>query len=240
MGTGPAGGTRHGQTGKSKRLESSLLIKSTNHRILIDVTQNFIEQCKKIDRIDAIFITHAHLDAIGGIKDLTFWQEKHGIKKIPLYSLPKTIEKIKKHFPKTNLQFVPVTNLKIYEMFGIKIRAFPVRHSMTQGFPTLGFYFEKDKKSFAYASDTCGWSKKSQALMQRADILIIDGAMWHKKMPSHLDLPEILPTLCTWPNKKIIFTQIGNTAPDFEIIFDEIRKMCNKAEPAYDGMVSVI
>lgn len=65
LGTGPNKGIK--AKGKSNRFESSILLESEKLRILVDVTTFFQKQAKWIKKIDAILITHAHKDAIGGM-----------------------------------------------------------------------------------------------------------------------------------------------------------------------------
>lgn len=208
LGTGPAGGTKRGQSGRSKRLESSALIKTGTHTILIDVTSHFALQSKHIDSIDAILITHGHLDAIGGIGQLRDWQRRQHKTNIPLYTFSETIEIIKKRFPTDHLDFHPLIPYQPLSLFHFTITPLPVTHSLQAGFPTLGFSFAENGESLlAYASDTSGWNKKTEEFLKLAQTLIIDGAMWHMRMPAHLEIPKILPILCTWSNKRIIFTQ---------------------------------
>lgn len=232
LGTGPAGGNL--RKGRERRLESSALIKTAAGNLLIDVTQHFEKQSKYINKINAICITHGHLDAIGGIKYLP-------LAKNPLYTLPQTIAIIKKHFPGNNISFNPVTPYQTYKIIDMQMTPFLVEHSLQKGFPTLGFHFVfPNNTSLVYVSDVARWNKKAYALMEKAETLVIDGAMWNAKMPSHLDIKVILPILCKWKNKQVIFTQIGKTAPNQNILKREIKKMCPKALPAYDGMAIII
>lgn len=235
LGTGPTGGVQN--KGKSKRLESSALIKTPLVNVLVDVTRNFKQQSRLLpDTLDAVLITHAHLDAIGGIKDFLKWQIKKG-GVVPIISLPETIAKIKAKFKASELldlhQIQAFKKLQLGDLIVIPIL---VKHSIQRGFPTLGFHFSVGDKKLVYVSDTSGWNKKAERLMKNADVLVIDGAMWGKKIASHLTIQQILPTLCKWPVKKIIFTQIGHTAPRHQILQKEIQKICPKVLPAYDGM----
>jgi len=235
LGTGPAGGTKT-QIGKSKRLESSVLITASEGKLLIDVTQFFLEQRKYIPSFKAILITHAHYDAIGGIGELI---KEFPNQVIPIYCLIKVQEKIERKFPevKNHVEFISIFPYKKINLCGLSLTPIPVRHSLQKGYPTLGFFFKTDKNTtFFYGSDVASWTKKAEKFMRRSDQLIIDGAMWNVKMPAHLNIPEILPTLCAWENKKIIFTQIGNTAPEYEKLKGKIEKICSKAVGAYDGM----
>ncbi|MBI4155526.1 hypothetical protein HY498_05585 [Candidatus Woesearchaeota archaeon] len=229
LGTGPVGGIKG--KGRSKRLESSILIDG----VLVDVTNHFKKQIKGINNIKAILITHAHKDAIGGMNQLRGWQKKVCADRIRLYSLKETIKKIKNEFKSiNNLEFINVKPYKDFKIDNLKVIAFKIKHSIQKGFPTLGFYFPDLK--LVYASDVGELNKDLEKYSKKSKILIIDGAMWEKKLIAHLDIKEVLPKICNWNVKKIIFTQIGKTAPKYESLRKEIKKICSKALPAYDGM----
>ena len=57
---------------KNRRTRSSLLIQTENQNILIDTSPDIREQLlrARIDRIDAVFYTHAHADHINGLHEL--------------------------------------------------------------------------------------------------------------------------------------------------------------------------
>lgn len=237
LGTGPTGGVQ--DRGKSKRLESSVLIKTPLVYILIDVTRDFSKQMRLLPKtLDAVLITHGHQDALGGLDRFILWQIKKG-GVVPIISLPETLNKIRKKH-KSNLDLLDLHQIKPYQKLQLGdliITPFPVDHSIQPGFPTLGFHFSLNGKKLVYVSDVASWDGEAEKLMKDADILVIDGAMWGKRMVAHLDIKEILPKICKWPVKKIIFTQIGHTVPKYEILKKEIKKICGKALPAYDGMM---
>jgi len=212
LGTGPITGVQ--KRGKSNRTETSTLVKTDNGNILIDVSGDFNQQLKFIDRIDVILITHGHQDAIGGIAQLRKFI-KHPIS---VYTLPKTIKIIQKKFKQLeHLKFYLLPSLKPFRILDIKIIPFEVKHSIQPGFPTLGFkFYFPNKYILTYISDTGGWDNKVQNLISGSDLLILDGAMWGKKLVSHLDIKEILSKVKNWGVGRVIFTQIGNTAPEYK------------------------
>lgn len=235
LGTGPARGIR--SKGKSARLESSVLVETAKASILIDVTTFFVRQLKWIKKIDAILITHAHKDAIGGIGQLVSWMRRQEQGPIPLFSHSLTIKKILKRFQKTSpLLLKVIKNSQSFKIGQAVVTPFFVKHSIQSGFPTSGYHLSLKGKRVAYVSDVASWDRQAERFMKDADILIIDGAMWGKRMIAHLDIKKILPKICRWPVKRIIFTQIGHTAPKHEILQREIKKICKKALPAFDGM----
>lgn len=235
LGTGPVGGIK--REGKSARFESSIILKGGSTNILVDVTNFFSQQVKLVDKVDSILITHAHKDAIGGINQLVSWLGRKSTKRIPLFSHSQTLKKIGEHLPKTtSLILTAIKSGHKFKIDPVTVTPFMIRHSIQPGFPTLGFQLSLNGKKLVYVSDTGSWDEKAERLMKNADILVIDGAMWAKLMIAHLDIKEILPKICKWPVKKIIFTQIGHTVPKHEILQKGIKKICPKAFPAYDGM----
>ena len=236
LGTGPVGGVSG--KGRTKRLETSALIKTSKGNILVDVSEDFSEQSKLINRIDAVLITHGHRDAIGGISQLRSQKLKIIGQNLPLCTLPKTIQIIKKKFKQIEfLDFYSLKSFRSFKLFNIKIIPFEVRHSIQKGFPTLGFkFYFSDGYKLTYISDTGGWDNRVQNLIFGSDLLVLDGAMWDKKLISHLDIKEITPKAKKWEIKKLIFTQIGKTAPPYEILKKELRKIWPYALPACDGL----
>lgn len=207
LGTGAAGGTPG--VGKSKRFESSVLIKSWSN-ILIDVTRDFTKQTKPIDRLDAILITHGHKDACGGLSLLK--------EPIPIYAHKNVADGAK------------------FKLGSFRISALEVPHAKDPRFPTFAWKL-KDRKTIVYASDIARITEKFKKFCQGADVLIIDGAMWKRKIFTHITISEVLPKICKWEVGKIILTQIGKSAPPHEKFGEEIKKICKRAIPAYDGLV---
>lgn len=233
LGTGASGGTPGG--GKSQRQESSILIQDEVN-ILIDVTRNFTEQSKWIEKIDAILITHAHMDACGGISQLRKWCIGKKLKLIPVYAHPKTLAVIANKFKVLkHCLFIPVSSNQTFKLNTYKISSLEVPHSKDPWFPTFAWKL-KGAKTIIYASDIAELTPAFKEFSRDADFLIIDGATWKRKIYSHLRVDKDLSKLCSWKTEQIILTQIGKSALPHRQFQKEVAKICPKAIPAYDGL----
>lgn len=240
LGTGPAFGVSG--RGKDRRRESSALLSFGGKNILIDVSRDFGKQIAGIEKIAAVLLTHAHRDASGGMAQLATWWQARYWDKLPIYALPETLGVVRRRFKRLDFaQLVPFSNQQDLKVAGLTVVPFRVRHSLTAGFPTVGFSFHLDGKNIlTYVSDVGRWNLPAQRLMSKAKCLVIDGAMWDKKMAAHQAILKVLPRICVWGNERIIFTQVGKTVPRFAEANRVVKKQCSKAELAYDGMEVVL
>ena len=240
LGTGPSGGVPG--KGRSRRKESSALLQYKGKTILIDITSFFNEQRRLLSTVpDAILITHGHRDATSGIAQLGRWLRGKNIDTpIPLYTHRETIARIKEKYKRLDfLSFHPLVPFRKTKLIGdIKVLPLSVFHALREKrYPTFGYkFFLPSGKKLVYISDTSGWSKKVQKEIKGVDIIILDGAMWGRPMFSHLDMKLITPEAKDWKVGRLIFTQIGKTAPPHEKLKSELKNLWPRAEPAFDGM----
>src|SRR5512146_2439474 len=92
LGTGPAMG-RPGQ-GRSRRMESSLLVRSDDTAILIDATRDLAEQARLVKQVDLVLITHSHRDASGGVYQL----DRRLPAPVPLLSSRATVRRLQDRY----------------------------------------------------------------------------------------------------------------------------------------------
>lgn len=238
LGTGASGGTPG--KGKSHRLESSVVISLPRGNILIDLTRDFNRQIKSVAAITSILISHGHRDAIGGTAQLFYWWQEKSVLRTPisLYAHAQTINTIQKRFKNLrHLKFNKIRLNKTLNLLGAQVSFLKVPHALrSRQFPTLAFKLKKDKTSLVYASDIARLTKEFENFCQRTDLLVIDGATWSKKIFSHLRIKDSLPRFCSWKVKKILLTQIGRDVLPHEKLEREIRQMCPKVQPAFDGL----
>lgn len=93
------------------------------------------------------------------------------------------------------------------------------------------------RRSIVYASDLARLTPELERFASGASILVIDGAMWRRRLFTHLTIDDALPSLCRWKVGRILVTQIGRSAPPHATLTREMHARCPRARPAWDGMV---
>ena len=83
---------------KHRRTRTSILLRWNGRTVLIDIGPDFREQClrENILDIDAVLITHAHSDHIGGLPDIRSYTRHH---RVPIFGSRESMERIRTMFP---------------------------------------------------------------------------------------------------------------------------------------------
>jgi phosphoribosyl 1,2-cyclic phosphate phosphodiesterase len=236
LGTGAAGGTPG--SGRSRRRESSLLIESDSGTVLVDATSQLEEQIVGVRTIDAVVLTHAHRDAAGGLSALARWCRRHAQRPVRLLASPQAIAVIERRARRpAPLRPSAVEPGRPRRVAGLALSAVEVPHARDPRYRTYAWRVSNGRSTLVYASDVAAVEAPLARLTRRAELLVIDGAMWRKTLFSHLTIDRELPALCGWPVDRILLTQIGRTAPPHEQLECAVHALCPKAAPAWDGMI---
>ena len=234
LGTGAAGGTPG--AGRSRRRESSLLVESGRARLLVDATTQLGEQIKAVTSLDAVVLTHAHRDAAGGLPLLDRWCNEHHRGPVRLLASPQAIALIEARGGLLSLRLSSVEPGRSRRVAGLAVRATEVPHARDARYRTYAWRVSDGGAALVYASDVAAVEPPLARLTRGAQLLVIDGAMWRRRLFSHLTIDRELPALCRWPVERILLTQIGRTAPPHEQFARAVAELCPKAAPAFDGM----
>jgi phosphoribosyl 1,2-cyclic phosphodiesterase len=236
LGTGASGGTPG--HGRSRRLESSVLI-SDGATVLIDVTRDFAVQGERLTRIDAVALTHAHQDAIGGLPALRrWWLTNHAPEPIDVFLSEATANIVQTRYRRREHCCLRVTAPGDLRRAGpFALSALTVPHAKDPRFPTYAWRVSASGRSIVYASDVARLTPELERFSAGASALVLDGAMWHRRLFSHLTIDEALPIACSWPVGSIILTQIGRSAPPHAQLQREVAVLCPKARAAHDRFV---
>jgi phosphoribosyl 1,2-cyclic phosphodiesterase len=233
LGTGASGGTPG--TGRSRRLESSLLVEAAT-TVLFDVTRDFYEQSRRLRRLDAVLITHAHRDAAGGIPALARWLGDRA--PVRVLAAPETIAMLqRRHRRLGHCHFVPTPPGRRRQIGPWSVRALEVPHADDPDYPTYAWRLRGVAGTLVYASDVARLTAGLRRFVTGADVLVVDGATWRRTIFSHLRIDRDLPSMCTWDVERIRLSQIGRSPPRHEDLSRVVRVLCGRARPAYDGLV---
>ncbi|MFI5389720.1 MAG: MBL fold metallo-hydrolase [Bacteriovoracales bacterium] len=229
---------------KNKRTRTSILIQTQNgHSILIDTTPDLRTQLlnNKIEKIDAVVITHEHADHLHGIDDLRPLNFGPNGKIIPVYTFDECAKEIRKKFDyifkekdplagsKPMIDLLEVKNTGSTDILGEKFYFYLFPHGP---FTSLGFRYEK----FAYLIDLSEVPENIMAELSREqiEILIID-CVQKRPHKTHLNLEKCFSII-----KKINPKICGLIHMNHELEHQWLEKECKKhftnpVFPVFDG-----
>ncbi|KQX42662.1 phosphoribosyl 1,2-cyclic phosphodiesterase [Devosia sp. Root436] len=231
---------------RNRRLRCSLLLEGFSEgsdeptRILIDTGCDLREQllAAKVDRVEAVFYTHAHADHIHGIDDLRVLA-LHNRRRVDVYADAPTGARLREAFgycfvSPPGSDYPPILNAHeiapgdVLDIDGpggtISMSAFEQTHG---NIVSLGFR----TGNFAYSCDLSGLPEASLAAVSGLDLWLID-ALRPTPHPSHLSLPETLEWIARMAPKQAVLT---NMHIDLDYIRTDAATPDN-VTPAFDGM----
>lgn len=220
------------------RLRPSLLLSRNGQNVVIDTTPDFRQQAlrARIDRLDAVLLTHAHADHIMGFDDIRPYNIRQQ-SALPVYSNEGTFRIVRRAFAyifdgKPKVSSVPsVTLLEAEEPFallGIPFIPIPLLHGDLE---VLGFRFGRA----AYLTDFSSVPESSMALLQNLDELILD-ALRDIPHPMHQTVDQALALIDKLKPRRAWFTHIAHDLPHAETN-ERLRKLgYSNVQMAYDGL----
>lgn len=219
---------------KNKRTRASILIANDERNILIDTSTDLRFQALtfNIDRIDAVFFTHAHADHVHGIDELRSFNLIQG-GAIPCFGSLDTMEAIKDKFgyifngPGRN-DWTPRLSMNIvkggFDLYGLTILPVSIYH----GDNTILGYRMND---VAYLTDCSGIPDHSMNLLQNISVLILD-ATRYQPHAKHYGLNQAIEVIEELKPQRAILTHLSH-AFEHDKVNNELPP---KIELAYDGM----
>ena len=220
---------------RDKRLRTSILIEHNGTTILVDTSADFRQQALRanIRKIDAVLITHCHVDHVFGLDDIRPLNFRYGA--MPIFAneiawidLRRIFQYIFKptHFGGGLPQLIPHTvyNHAAFCIGDIEITPLEVIHGKL---PVIAYRFN----NFAYATDLNFISDETIAGLQGLDVLVLD-CVRLKPHSTHLGLNEALEYAKRINARKTYLTHLNH-----DVMFGRDSKLLpDNVEFAYDGL----
>src|SRR5271154_801541 len=220
------------------RLRPSLLLSRNGQNVVIDTTPDFRQQALRVrlDRLDAILLTHSHADHILGFDDIRPYNIRQRTA-LPVYGNEETFNVIRRAFSYVfddtpTLSTVPSVKLQLvngpFELLGIPFVPIPLVHGPLE---VLGFRFGRA----AYLTDFSELPASSRALLTGLDDLILD-ALRDIPHPMHQTVAQALALIEQLRPRRAWFTHIAHDLPHADTN-ERLRKMgLPHVQLAYDGL----
>lgn len=220
-----------------KRLRVSILIEHAGKKILVDTSIDFRQQAlrAKIGYLDAVLITHCHVDHVFGLDDIRPLNFRYGA--MPIYADEiawKDLRRIYQYiFKPTHIggglpQLIPHTISKNSPFcFGEDLLVTPLE--VIHGkLPVIAYRFN----NFAYATDLNYISEESMQGLMDLDVLVLD-CVRLRPHSTHLGLQEALEYIEKLKPKRAFLTHLNH-----DILHERDSKLLpDNVHFAYDELI---
>ena len=191
----------------SKKLRSSILVETNNHKIIIDCGPDFRQQLLKnrlrLNQISGIILTHLHWDHSIGLVELSGGKSFN----MPIMAHQNILKTLKKsEFFGFLFKFGFAKSKK--DLTGIKIAFIEVTHDLN--FITFAIKLSVNGKSILFCSDILKFNEKLKNAMKKCKLVIFDGTFLNTSKHFHICIRESAPILKRL-NNNVMFTHINHS-----------------------------
>jgi phosphoribosyl 1,2-cyclic phosphate phosphodiesterase len=220
---------------RDRRSRASIVVRSRGRTLLVDASPELRLQAldAELAQADALLLTHAHADHIGGLDDVRIFSERRG-GPFPVYGPATALTELRRRFdyvfrrtqagggkPRLQLHAVARTFLAA----GMRVTPIPVWHRRLR---VVGYRVGK----FAYFTDVSAIPKASDRLLAGLDTLVLD-ALRPEPHQTHFHLSQALDEARRIGARRTYFTHmchlLGHRAteaqlpPQVRLAYDGLR-----------------
>jgi phosphoribosyl 1,2-cyclic phosphate phosphodiesterase len=211
------------------------MITQKNTQINIDAGPDFRYQMlrAKVDKLDAIIITHCHKDHIAGLDDVRSFNYLYK-KAMDIYAIPRDQKAIKQEFSYAfdEMPYPGVPDMNLIDMSeepfkigDLEILPLPVMHARMK---VMGFRIG----DFSYVTDANYIPPETMDKMAGSKVVVIN-ALRKKHHASHFNLEEAVAVLQELKPEKGYLTHISHM---LGLHADIAKELPSFVELAYDGL----
>jgi phosphoribosyl 1,2-cyclic phosphate phosphodiesterase len=193
----------------------------------------------KIDRLDALLLTHSHFDHTGGLGELEFYVRLKRQDALPAYMSAETVSWLNSayDFMKDCLAIQCFSSPSRTVVDGVTFTALEVTHAPG----TLGFLMETADRRTAYIPDTGPLPAATLEKLEGIDTLILGATFWGRNwMPEdHLSVDEAVQVGLQLKVKQLYLTHLSmhyDTPVTSQELEAYLRTFGSHIFPAYDRL----
>ena len=177
---------------RNQRYRCSVWVESEETSIIVDTGPEFRLQTirSNVKRIDAVLITHEHMDHIAGLDDLRAFNYVQN-SAIPLYTSPRAASSIKQRFSymfgddkypgSTSVDIIEKTEAFTFQDLYITPLTYNHGKINVQGY-RIG--------DLSYMTDVKSIPDETKEKVKGSKVLVLSGLRWAPEHPTHLTIPE--------------------------------------------------
>lgn len=220
---------------RDHRLRTSALLQVDGRQLLIDAGPDLRQQLlrAKVEHLDAVLLTHEHMDHISGMDDLRALNYRMR-RPMDIHGSPETLEAVKRvysyafaehRYPGVpELRLLPIAS-RAFEAGGVGVETIHVMHHRM---PVLGFRIG----GLAYITDAKTMADDEVERIRGIDTLVLN-ALRIEPHPSHLNLEEALALVERIGARRAFFTHISHLLGKHEEV---ARQLPARVALAHDGL----